>query len=148
MLTLATPTLCNITTLPTRPAPARVRILSPVPQTIMVRIIIRKIVLLAILIQASHPIIAAILPAPAATRSKTRIRIVPRNHLQAMTTSRVVNQVAKMTSNNPAPHNLLLNHQPNLQPLNLTPKVARLESKKNKHHSSSSDEKWCFLLLL
>lgn len=131
MLTFITPTLCNTRTPPTRLAPARVRILSLALPIITVRTIIRKIILLAILMQASH-LIAAILPAPAATRSKTRTRTVLRNHLQAMT-----------TSNNLAPRNLLLSHQPNLQPLNLTPKVARLE---NKHHSSSSDEKWCFLL--
>ena len=131
MLTFITPTLCNTRTPPTRPVPTRVRILSPALPIIMVRTIIRKIILLAILMQASQvPTQAAILPAPAATRSKTRT--VLRNHLQAMT-----------TSNNLAPRNLLLSHQPNLQPLNLTPKVARLG---NKHHSSSSDEKWCFLL--
>ena len=133
MLTFIIPTLCNTRTPPTRPVPTRVRILSPALPIIMVRTVIRKIILLAILMQASQvPTQAAILPAPAATRSKTRTRTVLRNHLQAMT-----------TSNNPAPRNLLLSHQPNLQPLNLTPKVARLG---NKHHSSSSDEKWCFLL--
>lgn len=132
MLTFTTLMPCNTRTPPTHPVQTKVRILSPALSTAtMVRMtIIRKIILPTILIQASHLIIATILPAPAATRSKTRT--VLRNHLQAMT-----------TSNNLAPRNLLLSHQPNLQPLNLTPKVARLG---NKHHSSSSDEKWCFLL--
>lgn len=133
MLTFTTPMPYNTRTLPTHLAQTRDRILSPALPIIMVRTIIRKIILLAILMQASQvPPQAAILPAPAATRNKTRTRTVLRNHLQAMT-----------TSNNLAPRNLLLSHQPNLQPLNLTSKVARLG---NKHHSSSSDEKWCFLL--
>ena len=129
MLTFTTLMPCNMRIPPTLPAPAWVRILSPVlPTAKMVSIkIIRKIILLTILIQASHLIIATILPAPAATRSKTRARTVLRNHLQAMTTSRAINQVAKMTSN-PAPRNPLLNHQPNLQLLGPTLKVVRLEN--------------------
>ena len=132
MLTFTTPTLCNTRTPPTRPVPTRVRILSPaLPTATMVRMtIIRKIILLTILIQARHLIIATILPAPAATRSKTRTRTVLRNHLQAMTASRAVNQVAKMTSTNPAPRNPLLSHQPNLRLLAQALKVARLESKR------------------
>ena len=150
MLTFTTLMPCNMRIPPTLPVPTRVRILNPaLPTAIMVRMtIIRKIILLTILIQASHLIIAAILPAPAVTRSKTRIRTVLRNHLQAMTTSRAVNQVAKMTSNNPAPRNLPLSHQPNLRLLNPTLKVVRLESKRNKHHSSSLGEKWCFFVFI
>ena len=126
MLTFIIPTLCNTRTPPTRPVPTRVRILSPALPITMVRTVIRKIILLAILMQASH-LIAAILPAPAATRSKTRTRTVLRNHLQAMTTSRAVNQAARMTSSQ-ARNLQLLNHQPNPQLLSPAPKAARLGS--------------------
>ena len=129
MLTFTTLMPCNIRIPPTLPVPTRVRILNPALSTaIMVTMtIIRKIILLTILIQASQVPILAVLPAPATTRSKTKIRTAPHNHLQAMTTSRAVNQAARMTSSQ-ARNLQLHNHQPNPQLLGPAPKAARLGS--------------------